>query len=149
MVEKNHQTLATYHHHRLRSVLVVMMLLEFPMGFELPLGWIVVRVVVHLEIIITILLIYLITYRYLKKGPMMVELVVKELIADLPTDLIVLLLLVVAVVAAAVVDCQSRYQAMKLFELVPVVGQLEEQKLFLKMVFLLFVHHVTSPMRAK
>lgn len=79
----------------------------------------------------------------------MVELVVKELIADLPTDLIVLLLLVVAVVAAAVVDCQSRYQAMKLFELVPVVGQLEEQKLFLKMVFLLFVHHVTSPMRAK
>lgn len=52
MVEKNRQTLAM-HHHRLRSVLVVMMLLEFPMGFELPLGWIVVRVVVHLEIIIT------------------------------------------------------------------------------------------------
>ena len=147
MVEKNHQTLAMHHHHRLRSVLVVMMLLEFPMGFELPLGWIVVRVVVHLEIIIMILLMYLITYRYLKKGPMMVELVVKELIADLPTDLIVLPLLVVVV--AAVVDCQSRYQAMKLFELVPVVGQLEEQKLFLKMVFLLFVHHVTSPMRAK
>lgn len=57
---------------------------------------------------------------------MMVELVVVELIADLPTDLIVLPLLVVVV--AAVVDCQSRYQAMKLFELVPVVGQLEEQK---------------------
>ena len=52
VVEKNRQTLAM-HHHRLRSVLVVMMLLEFPMGFELPLGWIVVRVVVHLEIIIT------------------------------------------------------------------------------------------------
>jgi len=52
VVEKNRQTLAM-HHHRLRSVLVVMMLLEFPMGFELPLGWIVVQVVVHLEIIIT------------------------------------------------------------------------------------------------
>ena len=58
---------------------------------------------------------------------MMVELAAAELIADLPTDLIVLPLLVVVVVAA-VVDCQSRYQAMKLFELVPVVGQLEEQK---------------------
>ena len=56
----------------------------------------------------------------------MVELAVVEPIADLPTDLIVLPLLVVVV--AAVVDCQSRYQAMKLFELVPVVGQLEEQK---------------------
>ena len=76
MVEKNRQTLAMHHHHRLRSVLVVMMLLEFPMGFELPLGWIVVRVVVHLEIIIITLLMNLITYRYLKKGPMMVELVV-------------------------------------------------------------------------
>ena len=56
----------------------------------------------------------------------MVELAVVEPIADLPTDLIVLPLLVVVV--AAVVDCQSRYQAMKLFELVPVDGQLEEQK---------------------
>ena len=57
MVEKNRQTLAMHHHHRLRSVLVVMMLLEFPMGFELPLGWIVVRVVVHLEIIVIIIVI--------------------------------------------------------------------------------------------
>ena len=52
MVEKNRQMLARHRHH-LRSVLVAMMLLmESPMGFELPLGWIVVRVVVHLEQII-------------------------------------------------------------------------------------------------
>ena len=55
---------------------------------------------------------------------MMVELVVVELLVGLPMGLIVLRLLIV--VAAAVADCQMRYQAMKLFELVPVVGQLEE-----------------------
>ena len=57
---------------------------------------------------------------------MMIELVVVELLVDLPTDLIVLRPLLVVV--AAVVDCRMRYQAVKLFELVPVVGQLGEQQ---------------------
>ena len=55
----------------------------------------------------------------------MVELVVVELLVGHPMGLIVLRLMMI-VVAAAVADCQMRYQAMKLFELVPVVGQLEE-----------------------